>query len=177
MTHSRTVALLAGLCLLADAAPAAAQFASVPKPPAPTPYAVRFGRDSVAEMPPSVRDSLRAAARADLRAWVDSAAASLGIELDLPDSVPFPLDSAALDSIARATGPDRPRADSARRDSTRRDSLGRDSVRRAPTQPPTAAAALPASAPRRMPARPGPHAHAALVTLPAAPWGLPRRPR
>src|SRR5690606_7934250 len=110
-----------------------------------TPYDVRFGSDSAARMTPSQRDSLRAAARAELRAWVDSAAAGLGIGVNLPDSIPVPVDSAALDSIARQTGTggagaDTSRRDPSRADTLRRDSLAPDSVRRPRGAPPPAGA-------------------------------------
>ena len=148
----RCILPLAGLCFIALAPPAAAQFASVPEPPAPTPYAIRFGSDTAVTRTPMQQDSLRAAARSELRAWVDSAAREMGISLDLPDSLDVPRDSAALDSLARQTGPGAERADSVRRDSIRadsirRDSIHRDSVRR--TTPPgtEAASALPDGAP------------------------------
>lgn len=140
----RLVLCLTAAFTLALSTPVEAQFATVPVAPAPTPYDVRFGADSAARITPSQRDSLRAAARAELRAWVDSAAAGLGIGVNLPDSISVPVDSVELDSIARQTGTGGARVDTARRDSiradsVRRDSLARDSVRRArPGQPPEA---------------------------------------
>lgn len=117
---------LAAALVLALSAPAGAQFATVPVAPAPTPYDVRFGPDTAVSLTPLQRDSLKAAARSQLRAWVDSAATGLGIELQLRDSIPVPGDSAALDSLTRNTGA--ARGAPADRNSVRRDSTSRDSV-------------------------------------------------
>lgn len=127
--------LMAVLAATAATQPVAAQFASVPRAPAPTPYDVRFGRDTA--LTSAQRTAARAEARRDLRAWVDSAARGMGIEFDLPDSIPVPRDSAALDSLIRQVGPAGARLDSIRRDSVRRDSIRRDSViRRTPPDEP-----------------------------------------
>lgn len=135
---SRSRFLAGILVLLAASAagqPVAAQFASVPRAPAPTPYDVRFGPDTA--LTPVQEAAARAEARRDLRAWVDSAARGMGIQFDLPDSIPVPRDSAALDSLTRQVGPAGARRDSIRRDSIRRDSIRRDSLmRRTPPDQP-----------------------------------------
>ncbi len=90
MTRCLIPAALAALLLSAAAPAASAQFANVVRPAEPEAYAVRFGRDSAAPTPTAL-DSIRRVTRAELRAWVDSAAGALGVRLPLADSLAGPV--------------------------------------------------------------------------------------
>lgn len=87
------MALLAAATLAAIAAPAGAQFGAVVPPPA---------RPTVADTSsPQAADSAAAAARMDLMAWVDSAAAEMDVATDTaPAPALVPSDRVRVDPVS-----------------------------------------------------------------------------
>ncbi len=139
MTRLIAVAL-AALLIVTFGSPAAAQFANVVRPAEPEAYAVRFGRDSLADNATAI-DSVRRATRAELRAWVDSAAGALGVRLPLADTLP----EAVADSLFTPVADSIALGDTAVRRDTTRAGIPLDTIRDRlldPSRPPVSADSL-----------------------------------